>query len=116
RVNGYKNRPKPNINPPDDNSEQSVDELSESFKYTTEEDNISDLESTIDNQILWILLWIMIFWTRFNITETAIEALIKFMKLVLTEIGEDNFRDFPDSMYLTRKKLGLKDHFHSFVS
>ena len=57
----------------------------------------------------------MTFWTRFNITEIATEALIKFMKLVLTEIGGDDFRDFPDSMYLTRKKLGLKDHFHSFV-
>ncbi|CAI2197318.1 15799_t:CDS:1, partial [Funneliformis geosporum] len=48
--------------------------------------------------------------------ETATEALIKFMKLVLTENGGDDFRDFPDLMYLTRKKLGLKDHFHSFVS
>ncbi|CAI2198099.1 9691_t:CDS:1, partial [Funneliformis geosporum] len=75
-----------------------------------------DLESTIDNQILWFLLWIMTFRTRFNIIEIAIEALIKFMKLVLTEISGDGFRDFPDSMYLTRKKLGLKDHFHNFVS
>ncbi|CAI2193679.1 300_t:CDS:2, partial [Funneliformis geosporum] len=45
RVNRYKNRPKPNINPPDDNSEQSVDEPSESSEYTTEEDNISDYET-----------------------------------------------------------------------
>ncbi|CAI2195088.1 9718_t:CDS:2, partial [Funneliformis geosporum] len=96
-----------------------VDEPSKSSEYTTEEDNISDssnLGSTIDNQILWILLWIMTFRIRFNITETATESLIKFMKLVLTEIGRDDFRDFPNSMYLTRKKLGLKDHFHSFVS
>ncbi|CAI2200138.1 12177_t:CDS:2, partial [Funneliformis geosporum] len=64
----YKNRPKPNINPPDDNSKQSVDEPYETSEYTTKEDNIS-----------------------------ATEALIKFMKLVLTEIGGDNFRDFPDS-------------------
>ncbi|CAI2197209.1 17942_t:CDS:2, partial [Funneliformis geosporum] len=91
RVNRYKNRSKPNINPPDDNFEQSVDEPSESSKYTTEEDNISgsstspdykpfqdlpDLGSTIDNRILWILLWIMTFQTRFNIMDTATEALI----------------------------------------
>ena len=37
RVNRYKNRPKYNINPPDDNS----DEPSKSSEYTTEEDNIS---------------------------------------------------------------------------
>ncbi|CAI2198009.1 9969_t:CDS:1, partial [Funneliformis geosporum] len=45
---------------------------------------------------------------------TATEALIKFMKLVLTEISRDDFRDFSDLMYLTRKEFGLKDHFHSF--
>ncbi|CAI2171639.1 1432_t:CDS:2, partial [Funneliformis geosporum] len=36
----YKNRSKPNINPPEDNSKQSVDEPSESSEYTTEENNI----------------------------------------------------------------------------
>ncbi|CAI2199023.1 17420_t:CDS:1, partial [Funneliformis geosporum] len=41
RVNRYKNRPKPNINLSDDNSEQSVDEPSESSEFTTEDDNIS---------------------------------------------------------------------------
>ncbi|CAI2183674.1 15794_t:CDS:2, partial [Funneliformis geosporum] len=36
------NQPKSNINPYDDNSEQSVNEFSESSEYTTKEDNISD--------------------------------------------------------------------------
>src|SRR6266498_4590447 len=57
----------------------------------------------------------MTFRIRFNITETATEALIKFMKLVLIEIGDVNFRDFPDSIYLAKKTLGLKDQFHSLV-
>ena len=57
----------------------------------------------------------MLFWTRFNITESATEALIKFMKLVLTEIGGDEFRNFPNSIYLTKKALGLNDRFHHFV-
>ena len=37
------------------------------------------------------------------------------MKLVLTEIGGNDFSEFPDSLYLARKVLGLKDMFHSFV-
>jgi len=57
----------------------------------------------------------MIFQIRFNITETATEALIKFMKLVLIEIEGDNFRDFLDSIYLAKKTLGLKDQFHSLI-
>ncbi|GBC51300.2 hypothetical protein GLOIN_2v1775288 [Rhizophagus irregularis DAOM 181602=DAOM 197198] len=57
----------------------------------------------------------MNFQTRFNIAETATETLIKFMKLALCEFSSDDFNDFPDSLYLTRKKLGLNDQFHSFV-
>ncbi|GBC15630.2 hypothetical protein GLOIN_2v1792112 [Rhizophagus irregularis DAOM 181602=DAOM 197198] len=72
------------------------------------------LESNYD-RFLWILLWIMNFRTRFNIAKTATETLIKFMKLALCEFSSDDFNDFPDSLYLTRKKLGLNDQFHSFV-
>ena len=62
------------------------------------------------------LLWIMNFRIRFNIPETVTESLIKFMKLVLTEIGGDRFNRFPSTLYLAKKSLGLKDRFHSFVS
>lgn len=75
----------------------------------------SDSELPIDDRFLWILLWIMNFRTRFNIPETATEALIKFMKLVLSEVGGADFNKFPDSLYSTKKVLGLNDQFYSFV-
>ncbi|EXX65698.1 hypothetical protein RirG_130750 [Rhizophagus irregularis DAOM 197198w] len=37
------------------------------------------------------------------------------MKLALCEFSSNDFNDFPDSLYLTRKKLGLNDQFYSFV-
>ena len=40
----------------------------------------------------------------------ATEALLKFMKLVLTEIGED-FNTFSESLYKARNALDLKDKF-----
>lgn len=100
-------------------SESDIDPISEIFEDYSPPSyepfkNPPYSESNSD-RFLWILLWIMNFRTRFNITETATEALIKFMKLVLCEIGSDDFNDFPDSLYLTRKKLGLNDQFHSFV-
>jgi hypothetical protein len=52
---------------------------------------------------------------RFNISETATESLIKFMKLVLEEIGGTTFNEFPGTLYLARKTLELKDRFHRFV-
>src|SRR4051794_11021962 len=57
----------------------------------------------------------MSFRTRFNIPETATESMIQFLKLVLTEIGGSNFDTFPNTLYLARKALDLKDRFHSFV-
>jgi hypothetical protein len=71
--------------------------------------------SNQNNQFSWILLWIMNFRKRFNIPETATEALIKFMKLVLTEIGGEDFSTFPESLYKVRNNLGLKDQFRDFV-
>ena len=57
----------------------------------------------------------MNFRKRFNIPETATESLIKFMKLVLVEIGGEDFSTFPESLYTVRNKLGLKDRFQAFV-
>src|ERR1043165_9100401 len=68
-------------------------------------------EPTIDNQFSWILLWIMNFRIRFNILETATESLVKFMKLVLTEIGGNKFNNFPSTLYLAKKSLGFNDRF-----
>ena len=129
----------------DDSDEDKTSEYSESSEFSTEEDiyidSLSEKSDDYDeiceifedysapdyepfqpfqpppnpNQFLWILLWIMNFRTRFNVTETATEALIKFMKLVLCEVAGNDFDDFPGSLYLARKKLGLSDQFHSFV-
>ncbi len=78
--------------------------------------NSPGVRSTIDDWFLWILLWIMSFRIRFNITETAIEILIKFIKLVLIKINGDDFRTFLNLIYLIKKALELKDNFQSFVS
>ncbi|PKY36349.1 hypothetical protein RhiirB3_396742, partial [Rhizophagus irregularis] len=57
----------------------------------------------------------MTFRKKFNLPETATESQLKFMKIVLKEIGGDIYDSFPDSLYLARIQLGLKDRFHSFV-
>ena len=146
RVRKYKNRPRSDTDFPDDNDDGSSESSDSSEFTTEEDENDSQsgnkssseevsetfedysppdyepsqdppgLESTIDGRFLWILLWIMSFRTRFNITETATETLIKFMKLVLIEIGGDDFKTFSDSIYLTKKILGLENNFQSFVS
>src|SRR5205085_10775963 len=58
----------------------------------------------------------MNFRIRFNISEMATESLVKFMKLILTEISGNEFTNFPSTLYLAKKSLGFNDRFHSFVS
>jgi hypothetical protein len=41
----------------------------------------------------------------------AAESLIKFTKIVLNKIGDNNFKTFPNLLYLAKKVLGLKDRF-----
>src|SRR6185437_8464591 len=57
----------------------------------------------------------MNFRIRFNISETAIESLVKFMKLVLTEISGNEFTNFPSTLYLAKNRLVLMTNFIVFV-
>jgi hypothetical protein len=71
-------------------------------------------EST-SGRFLWILLWIMNFWTRFNLPETGTESLIKFIKLLLAEISSSEFDKFPNSLYMAQKELSMQDNFLRYV-
>ena len=62
-----------------------------------------------DSRFMWILLWIMNFRMKFNLSDTATEALIKFIKLVLIKISNTEFEDFCGSLYTTKKLLELLD-------
>ena len=37
------------------------------------------------------------------------------MKLVLIEIAGSKFKNFPGTIYIAKRSLGLKDQFHSFI-
>src|SRR5581483_10800458 len=69
-----------------------------------------------DDRFTWILLWIMNFRIKFNLSNNAIEAFLKFMKLVLIKISGDKFESFCGSLYTTKNFLGLLDQFVSFVA
>jgi hypothetical protein len=51
----------------------------------------------------------MSFRARFNLPKTATELLLKFMKLVLIEIGGADFDEFPNTLYLIKEAWDLKD-------
>jgi hypothetical protein len=100
------------------NNNNSRSEIYEDYSPPNYEEQFQEQinpERSANPQFSWILLWIMSFRRRFNIPETATESLIQFIKLLLKEIGGSNFDEFPGTLYLTRKFLGLEHQHHSFV-
>jgi hypothetical protein len=63
-----------------------------------------ELEDKIDVEIL---LWLFKFQQRYRIPDTALEALIKFLNHTLMMIDDSKFCEFPASLFLAKKKLGI---------
>ncbi|KAF0558608.1 transposase domain-containing protein [Gigaspora margarita] len=95
----------------DDNNNIFEDYSAPDFEIPRKPNNILN-----DNRFIWILLWIMNFKIQYNISEGAIEVLLKFIKLVLIVVSSIKFNNFPTSKYKMNKTLGLSDKFISFVS
>src|SRR5581483_8703980 len=58
----------------------------------------------------------MNFRIKFNLSDNIIEALLKFVKLVLIKISSNQFESFYRSLYTIKNFLGLLDQFISFVA
>ena len=73
-------------------------------------EDLFDFETEIgnnDNSWTWILLWIFKYQSRFRLPDTAIDSLIKFVRMILIGINRRIFEDFPTSAYMARKLLGI---------
>ncbi|GBC34691.2 hypothetical protein GLOIN_2v1770724 [Rhizophagus irregularis DAOM 181602=DAOM 197198] len=97
------------------NSETFEDYSCPSFEPYQDPD-VTPTPTNDDNKFLWILIWIMKFRMRINIPETATESLIKFIKLLLDEIGDTAFENFPITLYKARNILNIEDRFHCFTA
>ena len=106
----------------ENNSEfnESFDKLNNLFEDYSAPDlsnfELLNLNEFTDSRYTWILLWIMNFRIKFNLPDTATEALLKFIKLVLIKVGGDEFESFCGSLYIAKNLLGLSDQFVSFVA
>jgi len=83
-------------------------------------DDLLDLLGVLNlpkqDRIVKILIWIMKFRSSFKLPNTAIEVLIKFVKIILEECGGHEYESFPESLYSARRTLGLVDQFVSFAA
>ena len=64
-------------------------------------------DTNVDFNDSWILLWIFKYQARFRLSDAAIDSLIKFFKMVLSDADQSRFEKFPTSSYMAKKLLGI---------
>src|SRR6266498_4252882 len=70
-------------------------------------DEVFVMESLSDSLETEIILWAFKFQQRFRLTDMALEALIKFLHIVLTRLNKSQFKNFPNSLYMAKSKKYL---------
>ena len=63
-----------------------------------------ELDDSLDTEII---LWLFKFQQRYRVSDMALEALIKFLSNTLKLIDDMRFQEFPVSIFLAKKKLGI---------
>ena len=109
----------------DDNrtSEQEEDDSEFSTNFENYSHPIFDFDTPVDisglpkdKLINGILIWIMKFRSSHNVSNTAIEELIQFVKILLKVCKNIDHESFLNSLYMLRKTLCLIDRFSQFAA
>ncbi|PKY62792.1 hypothetical protein RhiirA4_432742, partial [Rhizophagus irregularis] len=65
---------------------------------------LGNLDDSINTEII---LWAFKFQQRYRLPDIALEALIKFLHILLIRINKSQFEGFPTSIYKAKKLLGV---------
>ncbi|GET67299.1 uncharacterized protein LOC107327733 [Rhizophagus irregularis DAOM 181602=DAOM 197198] len=92
----------------DGNDEEEKDDIEEFFASPEFDNNeVFVMESLSDSINTEIIIWLFKFQQRFRLPDVALEALIKFLHIVLTRLNKSQFKNFPASLYLAKKMLNI---------
>ena len=65
---------------------------------------MKSLNDSIETEII---IWIFKFQQRFQLPDMALEALIKFLHIIITRLSKLQFKNFPKSLYMAKKMLNI---------
>jgi hypothetical protein len=89
----------------DDNEDNDIDFFAS--PEIDSSDEVFVMESLNDSVETEIILWVFKFQQRFRLSDTALEALIKFLHTLLTRLNKSQFNNFPTSLYIAKKRLNI---------
>lgn len=88
-------------------NEENGDSINQFTAPTWHQDSDTYEEGNIDGDYAWIVLWILQYQNRYQISETAIDSLMKFMRIILIEADNIRYQDFPTSLYTAKRHLHI---------
>src|SRR6266487_213844 len=97
----------------EDNDNEDEDNINreESFfafpEINGDEIPVMEMESLNDSIDSEIIIWVFKFQQRFKIPDTALEAIIKFLRVILLRFDKLQFDNFPTSLYKAKKWLKI---------
>jgi hypothetical protein len=99
----------------DENIDDILDEQFAAPDFDDPELSYESLNANVNFNDFWILLWIFKYQVRFRLSDSAINSLIQFFKLVLLDANKNRFEGFPSSAYMARKLMGIDKKSKSYV-
>src|SRR5688572_9754898 len=91
-----------------DNDNEDVGGIEDLFASPeVDSDEIFVIKSLNDSMVTEIILWAFKFQQRFRLSDTALEALIKFLHVVHTRLDKSKSKNFPPSLYIAKKMLNI---------
>jgi hypothetical protein len=100
----------------DDDEALDVDDvLNKLFSAPNFDSNIETFNTNVNVNDMWILLWIFKYQSRFKLSDSAIDVLIQFFKLVLLDIDKNRFEKFPSSAYMAKKLMGFAEKSKNYI-
>ena len=70
-------------------------------------DEIFMMAGLNDSMETEIIIWVFKFQQRFRLSDIALEALIKFLRVILTRLNKSQFKNFPTSLHIAKKMLNI---------
>ncbi|CAG8768385.1 14712_t:CDS:1, partial [Cetraspora pellucida] len=88
------------IEPESDNEDIILDYSAPDIE-SSEEEIFEDI-GNYNKRFNWILIWILKYKQRYQLPDTATDTLLKFIHYLLTYLNQNQFTNFPKSLYLVQ--------------
>ncbi|GBB97839.1 hypothetical protein RclHR1_30880001, partial [Rhizophagus clarus] len=95
----------------DNDDEEEVNFASKDF-----DDDEPKLPNIVNDNYVWIILWILQYQQRYKLSNVAIDSLFKFIRFFLIMIDENKFSAFPSSLYVAKKILGISTNIIKYAA